>query len=296
MPDLHLVTCAALPAPDPDTPRLADALRARGVTVEVVDWRDRGVDWAAAGVTVVRSPWDYVLHLPEFLAWADHVATVSALWNPAGLLRWNTHKSYLLELGARGAPVVPMVMLPAGGAASVDGIADAQGWNAIVVKPAVGVGAIGAARFDVGEPAAQEHLDALFGQGDVIVSQYAAAIETDGELSVMLVDGEPTHAVRKRPAAGDYRIHERYGGGIEHAVLSDATAELSRRVWSALPEPALYARVDLVPIGGQWHVIELEVTEPRLFLEYGPDAATARLVEAMMSRIRSGQPYDPGTA
>jgi glutathione synthase/RimK-type ligase-like ATP-grasp enzyme len=285
MPDVRLVTCAVLPAPDPDTHRLADALQRAGVTVEIADWRDSTVDWATARVTMLRSPWDYVQHLAEFLGWADHVATVSALWNPAGLVRWNTHKAYLLELGALGAPVVPMVMLTQGGAAAVDGIADAQGWNAVVVKPAVGVGAIGAGRFDVGDPAAQAHLDALLAGGDVIVSQYAEAIETDGEISIMLFDGDPTHAVRKRPAAGDYRIHERYGGDLEATDASPALVELAQRVWGGLPVPALYARVDVVPVADRWHVIEVEVTEPRLFLEYGPDAATTRLVDAVMARL-----------
>ena len=93
---------------------------------------------------MLRSPWDYVERLDEFLAWAEHVATVSALWNPIALIRWNTHKAYLLELAAAGAPVVPTVLLLQGSAAALDGIADAQGWNSVVVKPAVAVGGHGA--------------------------------------------------------------------------------------------------------------------------------------------------------
>ena len=100
-----------------------------------------------------------------------------------------------------------------------------------------------------------------------------------------MFDGDPTHAVRKRPAAGDYRIHERYGGDLDAIEASAALVELARRVWAGLPEPALYARVDVVLLGELWHVMEVEVTEPRLYLEYGPDAATARLVGAVMARL-----------
>jgi hypothetical protein len=48
----------------------------------------------------------------------------------------------------------------------------------------------------------------------------------------------------------------------------------------------LYARVDVVELAGQLHVLEVEVTEPRLYLELAPAraAATDRLVAAI-SRI-----------
>jgi glutathione synthase/RimK-type ligase-like ATP-grasp enzyme len=283
MPEVRFVTCATLPAPDPDTPRLVDALGARDVDVVVDDWRSPNVDWSDAPFTMLRSPWDYVERLDEFLAWAEHVATVSALWNPIVLIRWNTHKAYLLELAAAGAPVVPTVLLPRGSAAALDGIADAQGWNSVVVKPAVAVGGHGAGRFDVADPAGQAHLDALLPAGDVLVQQYAPAVTESGEYSVVLVDGVVTHAVRKRPKLGDFRIHERYGGALEPMMPTPALAELAARVVGSLPSPALYARVDVVELAGRLHVLEVEVTEPRLYLELAPPgaAATQRLVAAI---------------
>jgi glutathione synthase/RimK-type ligase-like ATP-grasp enzyme len=290
MPDVRFVTCATLPAPDPDTPRLVDALAARGVGVAVDDWRDRGVDWSDASFTMLRSPWDYVERLDEFLAWADHVATVSALWNPIALIRQNTHKSYLLELAAAGAPVVPTVLLLQGSAASLDGIADAQGWNSVVVKPAVAVGGRGAGRFEVGDPSGQAHLDALLPVSDVLVQQYAPAVTEDGEYSVVLVEGVVTHAVRKRPKAGDFRIHERYGGALEPLTPSAPLSELAPRVVAALPTAALYARVDVVELAGRLHVLEVEVTEPRLYLELAPPAATDRLVAAILARAGITRP------
>ncbi len=264
------MTCATLPAPDPDTPRLVDALRARDVDVAVDDWRDAAVDWSDAPFTMLRSPWDYVDRLDEFLGWAEHVATVSALWNPIALIRWNTHKAYLLELAAAGAPVVPTVLLLEGSAAALDGIADAQGWNSVVVKPAVAVGGHGAGRFDVADPAGQLHLDALLPRGDVLVQQYAPAVTETGEYSVVLVGGVVTHAIRKRPKPGDFRIHERYGGALEPMTPPVALTELAERVVGTLPAPALYARVDVVELAGRLHVLEVEVTEPRLYLELAP--------------------------
>src|ERR1700681_4917409 len=85
--DVRLVTCASLPVHDPDTPLLAAALTRSGHSVDVVDWRDGSIDWPAAAVTVLRSPWDYVDYREDFLAWAERVSAVSALWNPLELVR-----------------------------------------------------------------------------------------------------------------------------------------------------------------------------------------------------------------
>jgi glutathione synthase/RimK-type ligase-like ATP-grasp enzyme len=209
---------------------------------------------------------------------------VSALWNPLALLRWNTHKSYLLDLRARGAPIVPTVVLLGGSAASLDGICDAQGWNAVVVKPAVASGGRGARRADVGDAGAQAHLDDLLEQGEVLVQQFAPGIAQDGEWSVVLVDGVVSHGLRKRPASGDYRVQEEWGGTTERAEPSASLAELATRVYDALPAPALYARIDTVSIAGHWHVMEVEATEPSLWLDLAPET-TRRLADAIHARV-----------
>ena len=270
--------------PDPDTPLLATALTDAGHTADVRDWRDAAVDWGGARVTVLRSPWDYVDHLTEFLAWAERVSAVSDLWNPLELIRWNTHKAYLLDLAARGAPIVPTVVLLGGSAASLDGICDAQGWNAVVVKPAVASGGKGARRAELGDPDAQAHLDALLAQGDVLVQQFVSAVEEEGEWSVVLVDGRVAHALRKQPAPGDFRVQDEWGGRTELATPSASLAELATRVFAVLPSPALYARIDIVAIAGGWHVMEVEATEPALWLDLAP-GTTRLLVDAISARL-----------
>src|SRR5437588_6792814 len=127
--DVRLVTCAELPVEDPDTPLLTTALRAAGATVELTDWRDPAVDWSDARLTMLRSPWDYMDALDEFVAWIRKAGGLTQLWNPPALVEWNVHKAYLLDLENRGAPVVPTRVLLRHTAASLDAICDAQGWN-----------------------------------------------------------------------------------------------------------------------------------------------------------------------
>ncbi len=127
---------------DHETHLLRDALTRRGVVSEIVPWGP-GTDWAAADLVVVRTTWDYTPRREEFLAWAESVPVPLA--NPARVLRWNTHKRYLVELDAAGVPVVPTLLLEAGSpvpdAAWLGGVGEE-----LVVKPAVSVGAIGAMR------------------------------------------------------------------------------------------------------------------------------------------------------
>ncbi len=282
--DVRLVTSAQLPVDDLDTPLLAAALRGAGATVDLGDWRDPTMDWGSARLTVLRSPWDYVEAVDDFVAWVRATGVVTQLWNRPALVEWNVHKAYLLELGARGAPVVPTVVL-LHDTASLDAICDPRGWNTVVLKPAVGSGAQGAGRFEVGDPDGQGHLDALLARGDALVQPFVSSVATDGELSVVLIDGVPTHAVRKAPDAGDYRVQEEWGGRTELTALTESASELAVRVCAVLPDPPLYARVDLLRAGDQWQVLEVEVTEPSLFLDRAPPEATDALVGAVMSRL-----------
>jgi glutathione synthase/RimK-type ligase-like ATP-grasp enzyme len=283
--DVRLVTCANPPTEDPDTPIIAEALRGRGARVDIADWRDPAVHWASAPLTIIRSPWDYVDGRDEFVDWVRRAGEVSSVWNPPALIEWNTHKSYLLDLGRQGAPIVPTVLLLRESAASLDGICDAQGWNTVVVKPAVGIGALGAARFDVGDPTGRHHLDGLLQDQDVLVQPFVSSVVTDGELSVVVIDGAVTHALRKRPDAGDFRVHEEWGGELVADNAPASAQELALRVVGVLPTVSLYARIDMLAIGNLWHVLEVEATEPSLWLDHAPAAAVDRLAGAALARI-----------
>jgi glutathione synthase/RimK-type ligase-like ATP-grasp enzyme len=282
---VRLVTCAELPTDDPDTPILAAALRTAGTRVDVADWRDPAVDWSAARVTLLRSPWDYVDAVDEFVAWVRATGEQTRLFNPPALVEWNVHKSYLLSLQAAGAPIVPTVVLLRGAAASLDGICDAQGWNCVVVKPAVGIGAYGAGRFDVGDPAGQRHLDDLLTRTDALVQPFVASVVTEGEVAVFVFGGAVTHAVRKSPAPDDYRVQDHWGGRAELVAVPPALAELALRACAVLPAPALYARIDVLRANESWQIVEVEATEPSLWLDLAPAAATAQLVAATIAQL-----------
>jgi glutathione synthase/RimK-type ligase-like ATP-grasp enzyme len=241
---------------------------------------------------VTADTFDYTARREEFVAWAEAAGAVTSLWNRPDVLRWNTHKGYLLELEDRGAPVVPTAWLAQGDRVSLRELRASRDWGRVIVKPAVASGSDGLFRTapdDDDGPlgAGQAHLDALLADGDVMVQPYLPSVETEGEVSVVLIDGQVSHVVRKRPVAGEFRIQEQFGGRYERVALDGDGAEpaaLARWIVEATGHELLIARVDLLRAeDGAWQLAELEVTEPDLYLGVAPEAAEP-LAEAVLAR------------
>ena len=131
MTEVLLATCSSWPDGEPAGGLLVEALGRRGVTAGWARWDDRSVDWSSAGVVAVRSTWDYETRREDFLAWSDHVCRWSHLLNGPSVFRWNTDKSYLLDLHGVGVPVVPTRLLA--DPADLSGVADLG--DRVVVKP-----------------------------------------------------------------------------------------------------------------------------------------------------------------
>lgn len=261
MLDVALVTCAREAQGDIDDHLLAGALTRLGVSVEFVCWDDPDARWAVAGMAVIRSTWDYHERLAAFLAWAEYVSAVTLLRNDATTIAWNSHKGYLLDLAAKGVAVVPTRLVRVGAHATL-------GPGQHVVKPAVSASAERTSRF-----ATQHDLDTLTSTDDALVQPYIDAIETNGEVSIVCIDGEPTHAVRKVPAHGDFRSQEEHGAAISTVDLTDEHRVVAHAALSAVATMPLYARVDAVDIDGRLHVMELELIEPTLWFRWHPPAA-----------------------
>lgn len=282
---LALVSAREARTLDEDLPPLTAALDARGIAHRIVDWDDTTIAWSDFSTTLIRSTWDYTDRLDEFLAWADATATQTRLLNPPAVVRWNTHKRYLVELAAQGVPVVPTRLVAVGTA--VPDFDD----RPVVVKPAVGAGSRGARHFRGDPSGARAHAQALLAEGrDVLVQPYLDRVDDVGETSLLFFNGRYSHAIRKAPllAANQEatralfaaeRIVAREPGADEHAVAA--------AVLGALPfaEPLLYARVDLLrDANGAPVLLELELTEPSLFFAFAPSSAE-RFVEALAERI-----------
>ena len=120
------------------------------------------------------------------------------------------------------------------------------------------------------------------GAGEVLVQPFVERLLRDGEWSLVFFAGAFSHAVRKRPAPGDFRVQEQFGGRTETMpVPASLIADAGRVVEAAVvatglasSRDILYARVDGVEEEGRLVLMELECVEPTLF--FGYDAGAAR--------------------
>lgn len=280
--DLLLVTCEEWLSGEPGHAHLDHALAERGIAARWVSWDDPEVDWSAA-LVAVRSTWDYDSRLPEFLAWAR---AVPQLLNGAEVFAWNTDKAYLTELADAGVAVVPTVVVD-GKEDLPTAIADV---GVAVVKPRVGAGGRGVVPFlRTGGPIDLD--EAALGPGPWVVQPLVESVRTAGEGTVFVLDGEVVSAAQKRPAAGEIRVHEMYGGTTVAVPVTDEAADLARRTVAAaedvLGRRLDYARVDHMRLAdGTLAVSELEATEPGLYLDELPGNGAA--FAAMVARRLTG--------
>jgi glutathione synthase/RimK-type ligase-like ATP-grasp enzyme len=281
-PRIAVVTTQDVPHPDPEAALLVEALRESGGQADLVAWDMEAADWGGYDLVVVRSPWDYFDRLEAFLSWVDEVATVTRIVNPAGVIRWNSHKGYLAGMAERGVRVLPALVIPAVSADAADQVRR-SGWREVVVKPAVDGGARLTLRAQAESPQAGAHAARLATVGDVVLQPYAAEIEA-GESSLVFFGGEFSHAVRKVPAPGDYRVQPRHGGTEHPHDPTAAELATADRAMAVAPGRLTYARVDLVDVDGVPTLMELEVIEPDLFFRADP-AAVGRFVKAVLAEI-----------
>jgi glutathione synthase/RimK-type ligase-like ATP-grasp enzyme len=252
-------------------------------------WDNPAEDWTAYDLVVIRSTWDYPDRRDEFLRWADSLPYVL---NPADVLRWNTHKQYL---GYLVGDAVPSRLVAPGEPFTPP---EAE----FVIKPAVGAGSIGAARYGPGDERARGHVAELHAAGKmVLVQPYLEAVDEQGETAVMYVGDEFSHAVHKEPLLATGAAP---GAGLyleERLRATEPSADelaVAERALDALPFPRsslLYARIDMLP--GPV-VLEVELTEPSLFIGYAEGAPErfAAAIAAASQRRRISAENGPTTS
>jgi len=253
--------------------------------VAPVPWDAAGVAWAAFDAVVVRSAWDYHLRPAQFLRWVGAVERAGTLLlNPPAVLRWNHHKSYLRDLALRGVETVPTICLPRGEEADLRRLLAARGWSEAVVKPAVSASAHETWRIS-GTPALvdQRRLQGLLQTGEVLVQPLLPEVRSPGEWSLVFFGGAFSHAMLKRPRAGDFRVQEELGGRAEPADPPPHLVEQAARALAAAAAPCLYARVDGVERAGRLVLMELELIEPVLY--FGADVAAPDRFAAALAAL-----------
>ncbi len=285
---IALATCYDLPDWEVDDRPLHAAFEQRGVDLVHPAWDDPTFDWGGCDACLIRTTWDYMERRDEYVAWAQQVDTSTKLFNPSDIVLWNTHKSYLSDLESWGIPITPSVWIESGSEINLRQVLSDRGWKKAFLKPMIGATARETLRFeaiDSGIELACQHLERMLIRESMILQPYLSSVETEGELSLIMIDGEFSYAVRKLPVPGDYRVQDDFGALDQPAEISDTELGLAHDIMSVVKGEWLYGRTDFLrDQEGHLKLSELELVEPSLFFRHYPEAAD-RLADALCRRL-----------
>ncbi len=276
-----LATCRPKPALTPGDALLAEALRRLGAAVTAAPWDS--VDPAREdGVVCLRSTWDYHLRWHEFRTWVRGFRTGGRLWNPSATVLWNADKTYLRDLAAAGVALPRTAWFEPGTRPPVESLLEEWKVDRAVVKPRVSATAFGTHVVRRGHALGAGDWAPLERSGSLLQA-FVPEIQSRGEVSLVFLGGTFSHAVLKRPVAGDFRVQADFGGTLAAATPAEALVAFGEAALAAAGRPWVYARVDVVETEAGPVLMELELIEPDLFLT---PAAAARLAEELLERVK----------
>ena len=253
-------------------PARATYKRLLGDDISFRHWTDPG-DLTGFDLVLPLLVWGYQRDCPRWFALLDQLEQQQIKCaNPVSVLRWNSDKSYLLELEQAGLAIVPTVI---SASLTHDDFARATekfGSDKLVVKPPISGGADGTYRLRPGDPLP----DSIAGK-QMLIQPFQPAIAEEGEYSLFYFAGTFSHAILKRPAKGDFRVQEFLGGSESGTDCPEGAQELSVQARQAAEqilgiETLLYARIDMLRgADDRFRLMELELIEPSLFVGHAAD-------------------------
>lgn len=298
LPSIALASCAHHPGfIAGDDEALIAAFERAGAGARRARWDDQPIDWASFDAVLIRTTWDYHERLDEFLAWCARVETMTTLLNPLDLIRRNARKTYLRDFEGAGVPIVPTRLIDRHHEHPESTLLEALDESvssACVIKPIVGAAAMGL--LEVRHSNLEEslaHVRVWLDHSPLLVQPLLESIRTSGETSLVMIESEFSHAVRKVPKPGDIRVQIELGGAYSIVEPSRAQLDVAHLAMKAQGQGALYARVDLVDLApNQPVVMELELIEPELFFAF-VEGSGDRMVRATLDRLARARVPQP---
>jgi glutathione synthase/RimK-type ligase-like ATP-grasp enzyme len=284
MATILIATCSEYPHPTPNLEALIDALRSVGAEAAYRPWKTTLLDtFASADAVLPLCCWDYYDDPDRFLGWIGALESRGTrLINPPELLRWNFRKTYLLEIAAAGLPVPKTFHLPEINREAIEHRMEEEGWRIAVLKPVSSQNGHGIQKLDRAERSRWSVEDT---PGGVLLQDYQEDVGTLGETTLTFIDGMFSHAVRRVLKAGEWRANPQYGITYERVEVGRSVIDSARSYLGLLPQSPLYARVDGLVRASGFMLMELELIDPYLYLEFAPGSADT-MARSLLQRLR----------
>lgn len=254
---------------------LQTALENKGLKVCKKDWADKGFDWTTTKYAIFRTTWDYFERFDEFFIWLENTKKKTTFINSSEIINWNIDKHYLQDLAKNKINIAPTIFIEKGDKITLLALFTKAKWNEAVLKPAIS----GAARHTYRiTPSNCSEVEAVFQEliesESMLFQEFLNNITKKGEISLILIGGKYTHAVKKIAKKGDFRVQDDHGGRVEKYTPTKEEIVFAENCLTASPYKPMYARVDIVyDNNDKPSLSELELIEPELWFRFFPEAA-----------------------
>lgn len=314
--DVHLVVCADQPDPRERgaVKVLLGALRQKSADMQVhlTQYDDANLWTDSNAILLWICCWEY--HTAENYAAVQkllqqHQSPTNGhkivSLNPLPQIQWNMNKhTYLTELESAGFQVINTIYLKSEDykdtqLPSLKSLFQHTSLEYCVVKPSISAAATDTLKLKIVDSASEEQYKQLAakyeGQSSLMVQPFVSEIVSYGELSIIYCKGKFTHAVIKKPTGGDFRVQARHGGVTTKFDPPAEAIEYCDRLSAWLAQkfgaPPMYARLDGTMISGadgkrSFILVECEILDPYLFMEFADEAAVNQYVDAIMEAAR----------
>ncbi|VEP17853.1 Glutathione synthase/RimK-type ligase, ATP-grasp superfamily [Hyella patelloides LEGE 07179] len=258
----------------------------KGIKCRRIEWDNPQFDWEKCKLALFRTTWDYFEKLPKFLDWLNKTSEKIDFINSRETILWNLNKKYLSDLKNKGISIVPTFFFPKGESVSPQKLFSTVDSEEIVIKPVVSGTAKDTYRLNSNNISAlMPTLVDLFREQEMMLQPFQESILNDGEISLIVIGGKCTHAIKKTPKSGDFRVQDDYGGTVSTYFPSDEERRFAEEAINNCGYSVLYGRVDVVRSNqGKLAIMELELIEPELFFRFHTPSAR-ELADLIANRL-----------
>jgi len=282
---IGLLTCQRLPDLTPADQLLIPELAKHNIAAEAVIWDHPDVIWTDFDYLIFRNTWDYYEKEFQFNLWLSTIKKLGIkTLNSIDIIEQNKHKFYLREMQNQNITIIPTVFIEKTNDLSLAEIIPSH-WKKAVIKPAFSAGSYLTEVFEVANmEEINQKYKTIASEKDLLLQEFKPEIETEGEMSLIFFNKNFSHAVNKKPKAGDFRIQVQFGGIYAAVRPSAEVIQQAQSIVNTFPNDLLYARVDGIIINNKIQLMEVECIEPDLYFNYS-EGSLHRFVNAILELI-----------
>jgi len=245
------------------------------LNADIISWQNKNTDLKKYDLLIIRSVWGYQDYLPSFISWLDKISNSNIkILNKKDILLTNMNKKEQFELLDKyNIPHIKTNFLSIKDIEN-NNIKDIENNNDIVIKPIIS--GSGNNTYVISnnieknsiklQDIKKKFLPVLNDYNNYLMIQPFIKEINNGELSLIYIKKELKHAVIRYTSIFNDRKSIQV---IDLKNIDSKAISLANKI-SEIPElnEYLYLRVDLINTNNAYQVMEIELVEPCLFLEY----------------------------